>query len=842
MKTRYFLAIVMTIFLFAGISYGETGELIRFNNIVFDPLVEEPEIEPAYFLSMAEAGGLCVLQFEGPVREEWKSAVKEAGCRLFDYVPDFAFVARVSETDRTEISEMPFVRWIGPYHSFYRLSQDLIEEDSEWYDEIRVKLCPDADEEYFLDWLDMEDVNADRTWEVGDSVWIEMEHWHGLADRLARLPDVLWVEPAYPIELLNDANRWVLQSNINNFTPVWDNGLHGENQIIGVLDSGLDYGSCFFRDNQQSSPNPLHRKVIAYRAYGGNLYDSCFLGHGTHVSGTAAGNDIYGSNQIYNGTAFMSKITFGDIQGNSFAECWLGQLTLTSDLTTIFGDAYNDGARIHTNSWGSTENAYDSMAVEADQFMWDHSDFLLLFANGNSGPNASTVGTPATSKNVVSVGATGRAPNQEQIANYSSRGPATDGRFKPTVDSPGTNLNSAKNSSGESITPSCTTIGFGMMGTSMACPGVAGCAALVRQYLTEGWYPLGTPDPGNSINPSGALMKAMLINSGAMVSTGPRPGNDQGWGRVLLDSVLYFQGEPYKLWIHDEPAGLATGEQHFYNVNVVDGGAPLKVTLVWTDHAAAPGCAVAMVNDLDLTVTYGSQFWNGNNFNNGWSVPEGFLDRLNPEECVFLGSANAGVYTIVVTAFNVPQGHFGKQPYALVVTGNVEGSAPPPTHTPTCTPTRTPTVTPTGFHTCTRTPTPTPTYFGTGTPTATPFDDDLTVLLNLNQSQYFGGDLFKVQCRIMNGGSQQQVCHFLILDLGEAFGNNRYLFYPGWSNQADFKRYFLTPGRIINLTIFDLMLPENLDPAGPFTFMTAMTSFDMLEIVSNIDQAEFRFI
>ncbi|NTV04039.1 S8 family serine peptidase, partial [bacterium] len=85
-----------------------------------------------------------------------------------------------------------------------------------------------------------------------------------------------------------------------------------------------------------------------------------------------------------------ARITFGDIQGNTAIECWGGQLTITASLETIFGDAYNDGARVHSNSWGSTENAYDSMAWSVDNFVWGHPDFLLCFANGNSGPAGRT--------------------------------------------------------------------------------------------------------------------------------------------------------------------------------------------------------------------------------------------------------------------------------------------------------------------------------------------------------------------------------------------------------------------------------------------------------------------
>ena len=87
-----------------------------------------------------------------------------------------------------------------------------------------------------------------------------------------------------------------------------------------------------------------------------------------------------------------------------------------------------------------------------------------------------------------------------------------------------------------------------------------------------------------------------------------------------------------------------------------------------------------------------------------------------------------------------------------------------------------------------------------------------------------------------------QVCHFLILDLGEPFGSQRYFFYPGWTCDLDCEYYYLNPGRIIEETVLDFILPQPLDPAGPFCFLTALTSFDMTEIVSNIDQVQFSFI
>ena len=60
----------------------------------------------------------------------------------------------------------------------------------------------------------------------------------------------------------------------------------------------------------------------------------------------------------------------------------------------FFQHHYDLGARIHSNSWGNApgpdptdQNIYDSGSQDVDQFMWDHKDFLILFAAGNSGDN-----------------------------------------------------------------------------------------------------------------------------------------------------------------------------------------------------------------------------------------------------------------------------------------------------------------------------------------------------------------------------------------------------------------------------------------------------------------------
>jgi hypothetical protein len=79
--------------------------------------------------------------------------------------------------------------------------------------------------------------------------------------------------------------------------------------------------------------------------------------------------------------------------------------------------AYNDGARISSNSWGSSDNSYSVDAQQYDALVRDaqltgspfpaagNQEYIIVFAAGNDGPAPFTIGEPSTAKNVITVGA-----------------------------------------------------------------------------------------------------------------------------------------------------------------------------------------------------------------------------------------------------------------------------------------------------------------------------------------------------------------------------------------------------------------------------------------------------
>lgn len=600
---------------------------IHLRTVAFDPLAGEPSL-PAALLATATEGppSAYLVQFAGPVKEDWKAAVRQAGAQLYGYIPDYAFIARVDTAAVEQVRALPFVRWVGPYHPAYRLAPDLahtlrLPETVTETVTITVQTFPDAD-------LDALAAQA-ATWggaveERGANATAGYLRMALPTDRLSDLAmqgDVLWVEPYFEPALLNDVGAGtILRTNQVRATL----GLFGSGQIVAVADTGLDVGTTGAAMSDDFEGRIVQGQALC-GARGLRTTWNDLNGHGTHVSGSVLGNGTYSASNpgahnysnSFAGVAPEARLVFQSIDsdGDSSIEC------IPTDLSNgLFAPAYDLGARIHSDSWGGPTGGtnqnpeyggYTTNSQQADATMWQHRDLLLLFAAGNSGTDANadgvvdpdSLGSPGTAKNVMTVGAsensrpqfTGTwgqsfqgfpaepiasdrlANNPDGMAAFSSRGPTDDGRIKPDLVAPGTWIISAR-----SHDPSAGT-GWGvynqhyvyMGGTSMATPLTAGAAALAREWLIR-MQALSSP--------SAALIKAVLLNGAADMSPGQygtgsareipaiRPNRVTGWGRVDLVDSLTPPG-PRQIWLADNSTGLATGATAVYTLTVGTPGA-----------------------------------------------------------------------------------------------------------------------------------------------------------------------------------------------------------------------------------------------------------------------------
>jgi subtilisin-like proprotein convertase family protein len=449
----------------------------------------------------------------------------------------------------------------------------------------------------------------------------------------------------------------VVQTDVSDSKTIWDHGLHGEGQILGHIDGRLDIDSCYFRDPSNNTPGPSHRKVVAYRSSIGIGAD----GHGTHTAGTLAGDRFpVDGTLINNGHAYAAKIShaaLGDISGIN---------NTASNLYNRLFQAFGDGARLHNNSWGDDAvTSYSTWARDIDLYSYDFEDALVVFAITNGG----VLRSPENAKNVLAVGASDNGVSADSHCSGGT-GPTPDGRRKPEIYAPGCGILSARS------TFSCSTTS--RTGTSMSAPAITSAGALVRQYFEEGWYPSGTKVPGDTVTPSAALVKAMLLNSTVdMTNVTGYPSNLEGWGRVLLENSLYFDGDLRNLALLADvrnAGGFTTGGSASYPVLVTGAEEELKVTLVFTDPAAPLLSLSPAINDLDLEVTSPSaELYRGNVFDSsaGVSITGGTADPINNVEIVRVVSPEIGLWTVTVNGTAVNQ---GSQGYALVATGRLDAS------------------------------------------------------------------------------------------------------------------------------------------------------------------------
>lgn len=604
-----------------------------------------------------------VVQLDGPLTKERAESLRDAGVVLGEYLPSYAYVVDLKGVAPNAINQLPFITWIGEFQSAWKLdpelgtrahlTQERQELAAQGMTPILVTMFAGHGTSKAVD-----AINAMRGNKIhfiedeGGTFVISATVPSAEVARLALITDVHYVEEAPEITDRNATTRWIIQTNVLDSTTVWANGLTGAGQIVGHMDGKVNQSHCAFID-PVNPIGPLHRKIVAYNTTAG------YNQHGTHTADTSVGEDINGSTGNVRGMAYGGKLVHSPTPAFSDTGFY-------NAANTQFGQ----GARVFTNSWGNdgTTN-YDGLCRGIDRISYDQEEALVCFAV----TNLSALKNPENAKNVLAVGNSNDTPTQGNFCTGGA-GPTVDGRRKPEIWAPGCNTTSASGSGSVCTTAQLT-------GTSMACPAVAGAGLLVRQYYMNGYYPTGAANVPDGFTPSGALIKATLLNGTVDMTAAGYPGVREGWGRLLLENSLYFSGNARKLVVPADirnADGMSTGQQQEYSINVNGSTEPLKITLVWTDKeaSASVGSGNPVINDLDLeVVTPSSTLYLGNQITNGISTVGGTKDAKNNVEMVMLNSPPLGQWTVRVKAAAV---NFGLQGFALVVTGDVSDQAAAP--------------------------------------------------------------------------------------------------------------------------------------------------------------------
>ncbi len=321
-------------------------------------------------------------------------------------------------------------------------------------------------------------------------------------NQIKQIPEVAEITKCeYKIWLDKDINKKKIENNENKIQwsvekvrapEVWNKlNIDGSGVVVGHLDSGI------YADHQAFADKLLKFKDFTPDA---SIKPLDGQGHGTHTAGTICGGMGVG---VAPGARLIVGRIF-DAKGGTTEEIILSAMQWVMDPDG--NPETNDGPALVSNSWGNNDSTDKTFWVAVQN--WVDAGILPVYAAGNNGMWGGKVGTPAAFPQSWAVAAT---TNTDGLAYFSSQGPISwDNKplMKPDIAAPGQNIVSCADGGGL----------VSNSGTSMACPNVAGVAALMFQA-----------DPTLSIEQIRLIAEETAKDLGT-------PGKDGKFGSGLIDA------------------------------------------------------------------------------------------------------------------------------------------------------------------------------------------------------------------------------------------------------------------------------------------------------------------
>ncbi len=653
---------------------------------------------------------LQLIQFAGPIQDAWLAAVEATGAELVHYVANYGYLVWAGPSSRSRLNKMAaggdFLLYSTPYSA--NLKPDFALRS------IQAQTAGDQTVEVTIQMLrhDGRSATEKRLHEIAVNLltpWELVLNYQNIRavvpiseiETIAELPDVVWIGAYKAPELMDEKQAQTLAGSLSvaQTEPAgpgyleWlaDRGFSEVPQdypIIDITDDGIGTGVAA----EAAGDSTLRlggiadaTSRIAYLRDCTEAQDASGPdGHGHLNASIAAGYDDRSGAPYRDEEGYQRGLgvnPFGRLAGTRvFDGPYFNTTNCGSSYLQMLKGSYRAGARIVSNSWGCTSvnctsqytpdsQAYDTAVRDADSETPGNQEMLILFSAGNIGGSES-VGTPANGKNVIAVGASENvrpswtdscgygasdANNLQDIAAYSSRGPAPGGRIKPDFVAPGTHVTGTASTSAayngsalcDNYLPHDQTIFTASTGTSHAVPAVAGIASLASFWLAEN---KGIEEP------SPALFRAFLAASATFLQgTGAGsdlPNNSQGFGMPDLNKAFGSRSRV----IFEQGAGPIFGESGEYwklSVRSVDSTLPVRIVLAFTDYPGAVWVADPRVNDLDLAVTVDDEIFLGNVTEGEWSRSGGSADEVNTIEVVKLPAGETAPFEIRITAVNI---------------------------------------------------------------------------------------------------------------------------------------------------------------------------------------------
>ncbi len=662
-------------------TYMPDAGTVQVQGYRFDPVDDgEPQL-PDNLRASGSRPGIHLVQLVGPVRDEWAAMLTAAGLRILQYYPHNSYLVWADPAAVERIQAASWVRWQGAFHPAYKINSEI---------QGRVGIIHNVEVMFFNDGRvgdTLEEFSKFGGEVLGHAPAQPDGAFHTAyvaldAERiedLARVGTVLWIGYQSPEPVFDDEiSDQIIAGNHTGGVPFTGYGAHlvglgfdGSGVIWAPIDTGVDY------DHPDLGPSIVGGYSFpgACNPPGQPGSDCSGGGHGTHVAGIIGGTAAAGFTDadgfLYGlGVApGYSIFTTNSLSAPSWppAGGWQEHSKQAVLGSAIGGNnSWTTGEGTH-HGYQASERTHDLMVRDGNFDTAGVAEpFIEVFSAGNSGSSGLT--SPKEAKNLIVTAASENyrfGGNIDAIASFSSRGPAVDGRWVPTITAPGEDIASARNDLGGSCSTSISgtnNLYAFCSGTSMAAPHTSGAIVLASEW----WRTFN-----GGADPSPAMAKALLVNSADDMAASDIPNIHEGWGRINVTTLV----DPPVLREYSDQTEIFnnTGEQIVIAVGVPEPGEPLKITLAWSDAAGAVGANPALVNNLDLTVVTGGETYLGNVFSGGSSTTGGSADTINNLENVYV-QAPGGSAIITIDATNIAgdgvpyNGDTTDQDFALVCT------------------------------------------------------------------------------------------------------------------------------------------------------------------------------
>lgn len=322
-----------------------------------------------------------LIQTEQVLNKAQKNDFSRLKIAIKERVGDSTYLCRFEPTDLEPIRALDFVKWVAVYPTNFVVSSKLKSAPTESVSSTMAVLSTHP---HMVDVVFHEGHTKDADVlknDVARAAHVDPNGLSGTDEKIrltvqgrylesvAQIDDVQSIVEVRQNKLFNNIARNILmgKGGVTDLNDVTVDGVvfRGQDQIIAVADTGVD-----------SDHPAFGTRILTTFALGRPGKTDDTEGHGTHVCGSVLGNGVANGTDVIQGTAPEAQLVMqsvGDASG--------GLDGIPTNLNRLFQQAYDAGARIHSDSWGDVAAAqpYEQSATEIDQFVYSHPNFVICF-------------------------------------------------------------------------------------------------------------------------------------------------------------------------------------------------------------------------------------------------------------------------------------------------------------------------------------------------------------------------------------------------------------------------------------------------------------------------------